>query len=1423
MRFLHRTAEHRREYELRLAPGSDPTVAELSTALRSADTDRPSDDPADGLMIDGQFHAGSTRLSQTDLVEGSTVETATPAPGRGGDSTAEAGTPETGTPETGTLAVIGGVGAGARFALRPGRTVVGASARADATIAGAAVSPFHLALDRRDGGVLVTDLDSHNGTLVDGTWLLEPREVEPDEVIDLGPVHLALRRPVDDAPLGLARILGRTPSGTSPFNRPPRPAPPAPTLPVTVPAAPPPSRQRALFSWASFLAPLVFGLAMAAFTNPLFALFALLSPVMALATWVENRRRHSKESKRASAGLRRALGRLDADLSATRRHEQRRRRLAHPDLAEVCRRAAQPSTRLWERRLDHLDALELVVGVADLDWEPDTETEAGAAPAPEAMERASNAGRLHAVPVVVTARAGEVIGVVGPRAPVLAVARSLVVQAAVHHGPADLAVGVATVAAHGPDWGWASWLPHTRDRRDGGRRRTVAIGLDEIASLVTVDPGTDAGPGEHLRLVVVDGDGLTTGRTSPVRALLASRATPTAGVVVASTLDRLPSMCTTVVEMTDPGGRMRVSHPAPGQVVDDVLASGLDDAQAAATARDLARFDDPELALADAGVPDGVALVELLGMEQVSADEVSRRWRGTRGTAGLRVPVGADGEGVLEIDLVRDGPHGLVGGTTGSGKSELLRSLVASLAATADTDHLNVVLVDYKGGSAFDRCAALPHTVGLVTDLDPHLGARALRCLEAELRHRERLLRSAGADDVAGYRLHEAECPDADPLPRLVVVIDEFATMAAELPDFIDALVGIAQRGRSLGVHLILATQRPSGAVSANIRTNTNLRIALRVLDAGDSTDVIDTRDAASISRNQPGRACARFGPGEVVTFQSALVTGTTPAGPKPSLELIELVDGRPAAIAVPEAAEGPSDLDRLVAAITAAHDELGLAPPRRPWPEPLPRQLRLADLPGTTAASRGEPGVAIGLADEPDRQRQRPVNYDPSEGNAIVVGNPGAGTTTALATIAVAMAGGHPPDAVHLYAIDHGAGGLAPLRALPHCGAVAGAAEPERQARLIRHLTGELTRRRALDGSAVAAEPLVLLLVDNLGGWRSEYEDSRYYELVDQLGRIYADGPAVGMLMVVAADQPGAVPRSMTAATSQVWLMRFADPSDYLAFGVKVGDPGSMPSGRAFRSGTGLEVQLALPHPDGLAAAVETVRAAAPSCSTPPARIGVLPGCVPLDSLDLPARFDRTPAFVPVGIGDDRLATVGFELHGGEHALVAGPARSGKSTALLVMAQLAAAAGARVVAVAGLRSPLAAAGCLDDLAAGVDGLAAALDPSGEATLVLVDDADQLDDPGATLAGLLSEHRPGLHLVAAGRADRLRAAYGHWTSTVRSSRTGVLLNADLLDGDLLGIQLPPRVQLPPLPGRGWLVTNGSPEVCQLATPPPLDL
>ena len=455
--------------------------------------------------------------------------------------------------------------------------------------------------------------------------------------------------------------------------------------------------------------------------------------------------------------------------------------------------------------------------------------------------------------------------------------RSMLVQAAAAHGPVDLAIAVLASEEHSTGWDWCGWLPHSR-HGDGTALLAAgpSAGAAVLAPLGDTVGGGDGAATRHRTVVVLDDPDQLRARRSPARSVLRAAADPGAAlvpIVVVATMADVPAVCRIVVQV-DERAELRGQPPvlaAAGHL------TGVSADTAAELARRLARFDDPELPDGGRHLPTTVSVAALTPFDTTSERAVAARWRAGGHDPPPQATIGVAADGPLVVDLVADGPHALVAGTTGAGKSELLRTLVAGLALGSSPDHLTFVLVDFKGGSAFDACARLPHVTGMVTDLDDHLAARALRCLEAELRHREHRLRAAGVEDLTAFRqLAAIAAEPLEPIARLVVVVDEFATLAAELPDFVDSLVGIAQRGRSLGVHLVLATQRPSGSVSDHIRANTNLRICLRVQDEADSRDVIDGPDAATLPRRRPGRALARLGPGELVAFQTARTTSTT-------------------------------------------------------------------------------------------------------------------------------------------------------------------------------------------------------------------------------------------------------------------------------------------------------------------------------------------------------------------------------------------------------------------------------------------------------------------------------------------------------------------------------------------------------------------
>ena len=1402
MRLRHRCdgAERAVEIDSRLA---DYTVADLAAAL-SCPLDEAGEGAAAGVSIDGCWHSPETPLSSVPIWEGALLEI---APGSGQSPSQsphqQAGLPPEGSSPGRVLVVTAGLRAGTRLSPPArGSWVIGRSEGCDVVLDDPAASRRHarVGTDEPGGRVVITDLGSRNGTVVAGRAVTAPTVVPARATVRIGAACLQWRNTVDDAPAAVRAGLGAT-AGRIPFNRPPRLRPPTAPTTLRVPAEPPPRPEPDPLSWAGIALPVVAGLVLALVWNPFMAVFAALGPLITIGTWLERNRRTARAHQRACEDVADEVREFVAALPAERAAERRRRVALVPDLAELVRRAETPSLRCWERRRGDPDAMRLGVGTAEVAYSPPLEVDGKGAAAPQALEALQALEPLHDVPVAVSLTPGDVVGVVGPLPAARAVARALVLQAAVLHGPADLAIA-GLVPGRAAEWSWMRWLPHTADAAGGGPGALVATERDAM-------PGaSEAAAAESTRrvlLAAIDGAEALTGRTAPGRALLTLA--PTAGVIVTTDVCDLPSNCTTIVQVDHEAGGVRLVDPRSAAVMEPLVAWGVTLATANHAAARLARLDDPELGAGRANLPESVSLVDLLGGEP-TPESVERRWRAARGTADLRVPIGAAADGPLVLDLVVDGPHLLIGGTTGSGKSELLRSFVAGLALSADPDHVAFVLIDYKGGAAFDRCAEMPHVAGMVTDLDDRLAERALVCLEAELRHREERLRASGAEDLATFRARTG--PGAEPLPRLVVVVDEFATLAAELPDFLHSLVGIAQRGRSLGVHLVLATQRPAGVVTDDIRANTSCRIALRVTDRHDSNDVIDSPDAARIPRQRPGQALARLGPGELVAFQSALVTGTTPSGftglrvgSAGEFSQHSCVERRRDSEPSPESAERErSDLDAVVDAVRAAHRRLGGRAPRSPWPAPLPSEVAAGALAATAAS--GDP--AAWLVDDPMRQRQFAGGWHPEDGHLVVMGGAGSGTSTTLAAVALDLCRTRSPDDLHVYAIDLDSGLLSALEGLPHVGAVVAPNDGERRARLLRLLDDEVSARRSRPVSTAIA-----LVVDDLAGLARAHDPVRDPELHERFARIWSDGAAAGVRVAVSIARAADLPPDLAASAGVVVVHATADAGEGLRFGLRASTAGLV-AGRAVKADDGRELQVARPAAGDFAAAAVEVAAAAAPVGRGPAGIGSLPHAISFADLPGSAVIGDGHVDVRFAMGDLSLAPTGFALHDGEHALVLGPPRTGRTLALAAVGAAARRAGVEVVVVADRPGDLA------PLLGAEPVPVAALDsiPEGSRRLLLVDDADRVSDPSGLLTRIAAARDGVCHLVASATAERLRSSYGHWLHEMRTCRTGVLFRPGPLDGDLLGVALPVRLVLPPVPGRGLIVADGAAALAQVA-------
>lgn len=1352
------------------------------------------------------------------------------------------------------LTVVSGREAGLEVHLPRGTTTVGRGAASDVRLTDPMVSTTHARVVVGDT-IEVVDAGSSNGVVI-GWGRVDRATVGPRDYVVLGETILTLTRvrPADGSGDGAAVVA---------FNRSPRVVPVHPERTVEAPAPPEPARP-GRFPLVALAAPVVMGAVLyALMPRPTTLAFLALSPLLLVAGWVDKRFTERRRLKEETATFRASLDALEQDLTAGVEQERRVRLGELPSTAQAVRAARDLGPLLWSRRPGEPGFLVARLGLGTSASRTTVRLPARGRATPEHWALVEGLrdrfADVDGVPVEVGLRDVGSLGVAGSRAHVDDVARALVAQLVCLHAPSELVVtGVASSSSR-DRWDWLKWLPHVASAHspltgphlaaDPVTATAVVTALEELvaARQALGRHGQDAEPAV---LLVVEDDA----QAERGRLVRLAEDGPGVGVHVlwcAAQVEALPAACRAFLAADEDGARVGLTRDGRWH---DVACERVDVAAATDLARRLAAVvDDGAPVVDESDLPRSVGQLSLLGPEVAEdAEAVVERWHETgsvvartgvptrrRADAGLRAVVGQGATGQFVLDLRTQGPHALVGGTTGSGKSEFLQSWVLGLATAHSPDRVTFLFVDYKGGAAFGDCVHLPHAVGLVTDLSPHLVRRALVSLRAELRRREHLLQRKGVKDLLTLeRTGDPQTP-----PSLVIMVDEFAALAADVPQFVDGVVDVAQRGRSLGLHLVLATQRPAGVIKDNLRANTNLRVALRMADEADSVDVLGTPLAAGFDPAVPGRGAVRTGPGRLALFQAGYAGGRSTATPPRAgvgLESLEFGPGEPWDLPVPLDApllddeDGPTDLARTVRTVRAAARAEAIPPPRRPW---LPELAPVQALEGLVDDAR--PGIVLGTVDRPARQEQHAWLWDPdTDGSLVVLGTSGSGKSTTLRTLAVSAAlgvlGAGGPVQVH--GIDQGSGGLAMLDELPVVGSVVDGADTERLQRLLRTLRAALDER-AVRYAAVRAgsltdyrtragrpdEPRLLLLLDGLAAFREAHEaDAGRTGAWSVLQRLVAEGRPLGVHVAMSAERPGALPTSLAGSVARRLVLRQADDAAYGVLDVPkdVLGPGS-PPGRGVFAGEGDEVQVAVPggrtapaeQAVALVAVAERLRAA----GVPPTpAVQRLPALVPAASL--PAHVDGLPV---LGLADDTLAPCGFAPRG--TFLLAGMPGSGRTTALVALgdAMRRAMPDAPMYYVGARRSPVrervewtGAAGTPDEIAALARELLPVLaaPPADGAPVVLVVEAiaDLLGGPAEqALTEAVRTARRNDHFVLAESETSTWGSSWPLVAEVRNGRRGLVLQPDHMDGDALFRTTFPRMgraEFPP--GRGVLVEQG---------------
>ncbi|MFX4271227.1 type VII secretion protein EccCa [Propionibacteriaceae bacterium Y1685] len=842
--------------------------------------------------------------------------------------------------------------------------------------------------------------------------------------------------------------------------------------------------------------------------------------------------------------------------------------------------------RLWERRRSDPDFARVRIGLGDVGWFGLTVPPEESPVQPydpimlaEAQTLTKHYGQVLGVPVGAQLKGAGSVAVIGDRADVLAVARSMLLQLAALHAPDDLMLAATYPAQNADDWRGLDLLPHLVDEklRDADVRvRRVAPSMaalgrvlgaeltDRAQSAAAARRSVIAEPLAVSPLMIFCDEHGQQAQSLPIPD--ADLRPEELGVTVVHLLsDRLDEPPDVTVRITVADGRATITdkrrtgeedRPTPTRTAtidrptDELLAT---------VARTLAplrlQLTQAELAESARSIP----ITELLGIEEL-AHVGPGLWRPRSPRDFLRVPIGLDDYGApILLDLKESaalgmGPHGICIGATGSGKSEMLRTLVLALALSHSPEDLSMILVDYKGGATFDPFTGLPHVAGIMDNLadEAQLIERARASISGEVIRRQEQLRMAGSASISHYRELRAERARTGgqplpPMPHLFVVIDEFGELLTAEPDFIDLLIQIGRIGRSIGVHLLLSSQRIESGKLRGLDTYLSYRIGLRTFSAAESSVVLDTPDAFHLPAI-PGYGYLKVDTSVYRRFRSGFVSGAVdepeaidtdehqwPAEPMlmPTYNTLRQGTGDDQEESETELSApmvGRALVVECVERLRTSAAERTVSPI---WLPPLPERLTLSRVIGDPDAQRSNGLVVpLGLLDDPSRQRQEPWRLDLGRagGHHAIIGAPGTGRTTFLRTIATSLALTCTPREVNIYGMDLTGAGLRRIEAFPHVGGIATRAHPDRLHRLVEELKGMLDireavfRDRGIESPAMlraehaagripellAAE--VVLLVDGLSVLRDDFE-----ELEEALMDLLQRGGSYGIHVVLA------------------------------------------------------------------------------------------------------------------------------------------------------------------------------------------------------------------------------------------------------------------------------------------------------------------
>ncbi|MCK1160256.1 type VII secretion protein EssC [Streptococcus uberis] len=916
---------------------------------------------------------------------------------------------------------------------------------------------------------------------------------------------------------------------------------------------------------------------------------SLVTVIFSVTGFFKNRKQFKLDLQERIDTYHEYLADKSIELNELAREQKQGQFYHYPTVETLSKMAATYNHRIYEKTPLHFDFLYYRLGLGQVPTAYDiryTQPERSGKKDPlehEGYRLYEDNKTIDDMPIVANLSHGPV-GYIGPRGLVLEQLQLMVNQISFFHSYHDVQFITIVPEEEVDKWQWMRWLPHATLQGMNVRgfvynqrsRDQVLNSLNQILKLrrtqredKSAKEGTFFNP--HYVVIVTDEklildhvimEFFTEDPTDLGCSL----------IFVQDVMSSLSENIKTIINIKDRNVGQLVMEEGELKEIDFELDHFPDDYDKENLSRRLAPLN--HLQNLKSSIPESVTFMEMYGAEEFSDLQVEERWASHAPYKSLSVPLGLRGQDdivYLNLHEKAHGPHGLVAGTTGSGKSEIIQSYILSLAVNFHPHDVAFLLIDYKGGGMANLFKDLPHLLGTITNLDGAQSMRALVSINAELKRRQRLFSENDVNHINQYQKKYKLGEVLEPMPHLFLISDEFAELKSNQPEFMKELVSTARIGRSLGIHLILATQKPSGVVDDQIWSNSRFKLALKVADRGDSMEMLHTPDAAEIT--QAGRAYLQVGNNEVYELFQSAWSGAD-YQPEKDEQGIEdhtiyaindlgqyeiLNDDLSGLDQAENIKEVPTELDAIVENIQKLTKELGIADLPQPWLPPLNTQIAVTQLRQEESANLWAQApsynAVLGFMDIPSQQAQEVAYHDFEEdGHFAVFAGPSMGKSTTLQTVTMDLVRHNSPEFLHLYLFDFGTNGLLPLRRLPHVADFFTIDDEEKITKFITRIKAEMaTRKKALSRYNVATAklyrqvsgetmPQILIVIDSYEGLREAQHLTNLEACFQNISR---DGSSLGISLVISAGRMAALRSSLMANLKERLALKLTDDSE--------------------------------------------------------------------------------------------------------------------------------------------------------------------------------------------------------------------------------------------------------------------------------------